>query len=101
MPAVDQVRSGYRQLLKSICRNLDQDQRVHFLQYARQLFLSTEVRGSVTHRLRIASEYASHLDAVTKHRDVLTRYNITTSRDSSQLESVRSIARRVGLEVPE
>lgn len=100
MPAVNQVRSGYRQLLKSICRNLDQGQRWHLVQYARQLFLSNEVRGTVTDRLRIASEYASHLDAVSHHREVLRRYNIATSRDGSQRESVQNIARKVGLEVP-
>lgn len=101
MPAADPVRTGYRQLLKSIRRNLDQGQREHLLQYARQLFMSTEVRGNVSDRLRIASEYASHLDAVSHHRGILTRYNITTGRDGSQRQHVESIARKVGLEVPQ
>ena len=101
MPDANQVRSAYRQLVKSLCRNLDQGQRRHMIQYAKQLFLSREMRGTVTDRLRIASEYATHLDAVSRHREVLTRYNITTSRDGSQRENVQSIARKVGLEVPE
>jgi hypothetical protein len=101
MPAADPIRSGYRQLLKSICRNLEQEQRVYFVKYAKQLFLATDVRGSPGDRLRIAQEYASHLDAVSRHRDTLTRYNITTNRDGSQREHVKSIAQKVGLEVPD
>ena len=101
MTAADPVRRGYRQLLKSICRNVSHGQRTHLLQYARHLFLSTEQRGPVADALRVAATYAGHLDAVSHHREVLTRYNITTNRDGSQKEHVQSIARKVGLEVPQ
>lgn len=63
--------------------------------------MSTEQRGPAIGALRVAATYVGHLDAVTHHREVLTRYNITTNRDGSQKEHVETIARKVGLEVPQ
>jgi hypothetical protein len=95
-----EVRKAYRLLLRSISRNFDSSHRCHMQQYARDVFSSDEVRSQVGDRLRIATELAHHLDAVSRHRDVLLRYNITSNRDAAQREHVETIANRVGLQVP-
>lgn len=51
--------------------------------------------------LRLGDEVANHLAAIDHHHKILARYNITANRDAALRQQVESVARRVGLIVPE
>ena len=50
--------------------------------------------------LRLAEEYATHLTRMEEHTSTLSRYNIAIDRDGGNMEHVKSIANRCGLQVP-
>lgn len=96
MPQPGQV---YRKLLKAICSSIDRPHRPDYIQFVRAHF--RQCAEDSHSRLLLGKETAKHLIEVGNHREVLTRYNITTNRDAAQLDNVKSVAKRVGLVVPD
>lgn len=97
------VPGTYRRLLTALRRKLGaKDQ--YFADYVRTQFRARshlQRTDEFKKLLTLADEYALHLDKTTAHTDMLKRYNITVSADTSQRAQVQSIANRVGLTVPE
>lgn len=90
----------YRNLLKAINCTIDPPYSSVYVEFVRGQFKRGAPADSAV-RLQLGAEAANHFVAVDSHRKVLTRYNITTNRDAAQREHVESVARRVGLVVPE
>lgn len=94
-----QAGQVYRKLLKAIRSSIDLPYRSDYVDFVRGQFRhQTQDRRGM---LQLGEETADHLIEVGNHRAVLTRYNITTNRDAAQLDHVKSVARRVGLVVPD
>lgn len=89
----------YRSLLKAINRTIDLPHSAVYVDFVRGQFKRGAAADSAV-RLQLGDEAAKHLVSVDSHRKVLERYNITTNRDAGQREHVESVARRVGLVVP-
>lgn len=56
--------------------------------------------AAVAPLLRVADEYAVHLDRIQEHAHTLGLYNIAIDRAGAQRDHIRSIAEKVGLYVP-
>lgn len=98
------VNSSYRTLLRSIRCTSSGEHRSYFESFVRKQYTSRKAvadEQQVGQLVRLANDYAAHLTKTAEHTNVLTRYNITVSKDDAQRASIESIARRVGLRVPE
>eukprot|EP00252_Welwitschia_mirabilis_P011801 TRINITY_DN26230_c0_g1_i1.p1 TRINITY_DN26230_c0_g1~~TRINITY_DN26230_c0_g1_i1.p1 ORF type:complete len:106 (-),score=29.09 TRINITY_DN26230_c0_g1_i1:229-546(-) len=94
----------YRDMLKAVRKHIGKDgPKLHFQDYIKEEFRKSkyiEDSSVLQQKLKLAHNYASLLNSVHHHKDLLFSYNIAIDREAEKKSVIEKSAKRVGLKLP-